>query len=94
MTHLRSFLGAYNFVRSHFKVRTAIQGLAPLLKKNMVGKWTEKEQAAADKVRTAVQAAMGVYSPIPRGDMLLITDSSTFGGGGTLSQWQPKDYYV
>ena len=93
-TDLRSFLGIYNFVRRHFKVGTAIQELTHLLRKNCKWEWTQKEQDAVNLIRKAITDATGITTPIRGTDMILITDSCQFGGGGTLYQWQPKDLYT
>ena len=81
-----------NFYRRHipwFSFSSAM--LSDLTKKGVKWNWTPEHQKNFEelKAKLASQTLLGV--PQSMGEMVLITDSSDKGGGGTLFQWQKME---
>ena len=89
---LRTFLGACNFFRRHVKAFTfSSAGLTDLLKKNARFVWTEKEESLIEEIKSKLLSSVPLGVPRSTGEMVVVTDASDRGGGGTLFQWQALD---
>ena len=86
---VRSFIGACNFSCSHIKNFTYTSAiLKDLIKKSTTWRWGPQEQQAFDKLKDKVANAKCLGVPRAQGEIVLVTDSSNVGGGGTLFQWK------
>ena len=86
---VRSFIRACNFYRCHIKKFTYTSAiLTDLIKKSTTWRSGPQEQHAFDKLKHKVANAkcLGVHRA--QGEIILVTDTSKVGGGGTLFQWQ------
>jgi hypothetical protein len=89
---LRSFLGACNFFRRHVKNFTySTASLTDLLKKNARFHWSSKEEALVSEIKQKLLTTTPLGVPRSSGEMVIVTDASDQGGGGTLLQWQAMD---
>ena len=59
-----------------------------LIKNETKWQWTQKEHAALEELKGKLKNCLILGVPRPVGEMLLVTDASDIGGGGTLFQWQ------
>ena len=87
---VRSFIGACDFYRRHnknFIDTSAI--LINLIQKSTTWRWGPQEQQAFDELRDNVANAKCLGVPRAQREIILVTDASNVGGGGTLFQWQP-----
>ena len=90
-TSLRGFLGIYNFLRRHVRGgKDQHRALTSLLANDVPWKWTDKDEKQLDDVRAAIAQHLKCGYPLAGWEMILITDSSKFGGGGGIWQWQPQ----
>ena len=86
---VRSFIGACNFYRRHVKNFTCTSAiLMDLIKKSTTWRWGPQEQQALHKLKDKVANAKCLGVPRAQGEIILVTDASNVGGGGTLFQWQ------
>ena len=86
---VRSFIGACNFYRRHIKNFTYTSAvLTDLIKKSTTWRWGPQEQQAFDELKDKVANAKCLGVPRAQGEIILVTDASNVGGGGTLFQWQ------
>ena len=86
---VRSFIRACNFYRRHIKNFTYTSAiLTHLIRKSTTWRLGPQEQQAFDKLKGTVASAKGLRVPRARGEIILVTDVSNVGGGGTLPQWQ------
>ena len=86
---VRSFIGACNFYRRHIKNFTHTSALlTDLIKKSTTWRWGPEEQQAFDELKDKVANAKCLGVPRAQGEIILVTDASNVGGGGTLFQWQ------
>ena len=86
---VRSFIGACNFYRRHIKNFTYTSAiLTDLIKKSTTWRWGPQEQQAFNKLEDKVDNAKCFRVPRAQGEIILVTDASNVGGGGTLFQWQ------
>ena len=86
---VRSFIGACNFYRRHIKKFTYTSAiLTDLIRKSTTSRWGPQEQQAFDELQDKVANAKCLGVPRARGGIILVTDASNVGGGGTLFQWQ------
>ena len=86
---VRSFIGACNFYRRHIKNFTYTSAvLTDLMKKSTTWRWGPQEQQAFDELKDKVANAKCLGVPRAQGEIILVTDASNVGGGGTLFQWQ------
>ena len=86
---VRSFIGAGNFYRRHIKnfiYTSAI--LTDLIKNSTTWRRGPPEQQAFDELKDKVANAKCLGVPRAQGKIILVTDASNAGGGGTLFQWQ------
>ena len=87
---LQSFLGACNFYRRHVKNFTFSSAiLTELTKKNVPWNWTEEHERAFLELKSKLANVSGLGVPNIEGEIVLVTDASNIGGGGSLFQWQP-----
>ena len=85
---VRSFIGACNFYGRHIKNFTYTSAiLTDLIKKSTTWRWGPQEQQAFEKLKDRVANAKCLGVPRAQGEVLLVTDASNVGGGGTLFQW-------
>ena len=59
-----------------------------LIKKSTTWRWGPQEQQAFDELKDKVANAKCLGVPRAQGEIILVTDASNVGGGGTLFQWQ------
>ena len=86
---VRSFIGACNFYRHHIKNFTYTSAiLTDLIKKSTTWRWGPQEQQAFDELKNKVANTKCLGVPRAQGEMILVTDASNVGGGGTLFRWQ------
>jgi hypothetical protein len=88
VAELRSLLGSVNWIRRHVTDIRPTYVLSELLKKNKKWNWQEIHEQAWNDLKDAVLKATAVCNPVPNAPMLLVTDASEEGGGGTLLQLQ------
>ena len=89
LNDVRSFIGACNLHRRHFKTFTYTSAiLTDLIKKSTTWCWGPLEQQAFDELKNKVANAKCLGVPRAQGEILLVTDASNVGGGGTLFQSQ------
>ena len=62
--------------------------LTDLIKKSTLGAWVLNKQQAVDELKCKVANAKCLGVPKAQGKIILVTDASNVGGGGTLFQWQ------
>ena len=86
---VRKFIGACNFYRRHIKNFTYTSAiLTDLIKKSATWCWGQQEHQAFDELKDKVANAKCLGVPRTRSEIILVTDASNVGGGGTLFQWQ------
>ena len=86
---VRSFIGACNFYRRHIKNFTYTSAvLTDLIKKSTTWRWGPQEKQAFDELKDKVANAKCLGVPRAQGKIILVTDASNVGGGGTFFQWQ------
>ena len=89
---VRSFIWACNFYRRHIKNFTYTSAiLKHLIKKSTTWRWGPQEQQAFAKLKEKVANAECLGVPRAQGEIILVTDASNVGGGGTLFQWQAQE---
>ena len=82
-------LGRATFYRRHIKNFTYTSAvLTDLIKKSTTWRWGPQEQQAFDELKDKVANAKCLGVPRAQGEIILVTDASNVGGGGTLFQWQ------
>ena len=85
---VRSLIGACSFYRRHIKNFTYTSAiLTDLIKKSTTWCWSPQEQEAFDELKDKVASAKCLGVPRAQGEIILVTDASNVGGGGTF-QWQ------
>ena len=86
---VRSFIRACTFYRRHIKNFTYTSAtLTDLIKKTTTWRWGPQEQQAFGKLKDKVANAKCLGVPRAQGEIILVTDASNVGGGGTVFQWQ------
>ena len=86
---VRSLIGACNFYCRHIKNFTYTSAtLTDLTKKTTTWRWGPQEQQAFDELNHKVANANCLGVPKAQGQIILVTDASNVGGGGTLFQWK------
>ena len=89
LKQLRSFIGALNFYRRHIHNFTASSArLTDLTKKNAKWVWGPDEERCFQELKNKIANVRCLGVPRSSGEILVITDSSDIGGGGSLFQWQ------
>ena len=86
---VRSFVGACNFYRRHIHNFTYCSApLTDLIKKTTPWRWTSREEECFQELKKKIASSNCLGVPRPEGEIVLITDASDVGGGGTIYQWQ------
>ena len=86
---VRSFIEAFNFYRRHIKNFTYTRAiLTDLIKKSTTWRSGPQERQPFDELKEKVANAKCLGVPTAQGEIILVTDASNLGGGGTLFQWQ------
>ena len=86
---VRSFVGACNFYRRHIHNFTYSSApLTDLIKKTTPWRWTSREEECFQELKKKIASSNCLGVPRPEGEIVLITDASDVGGGGTIYQWQ------
>ena len=84
-----SFIEACNFYRRHIRNFTYTSAiLTDLTKKGTTWRWGPQEQQAFDELKDNVANVKCLGVPRAQGEIILVTDASNVGGGGTLFQCQ------
>ena len=86
---VRSFVRACNFYRCHIHNFTYSSApLTDLIKKSTPWRLTAREEECFQELKrkNASSNCLGVSRP--KGEIVLITDASDVGGGGTIYEWQ------
>ena len=65
--------------------------MTDLLKKNARFVWCEKEEALIEEIKSKLLSSTPLGVPRSTGEMVVVTDASDRGGGGTFIQWQSLD---
>ena len=92
---VRSFIGACNFYHRHIKNFTYTSAiLTDLTKKTATWRWGPQEQHAFDELKDKVANTKCLAMPRAQEEIILVTDASNVGGGGTLFQWQALEKEV
>ena len=85
----RSFIGDCNFYRRHIKHFTYCSAIpTALIKKSTTWRWGPQEQQVFDELKDKVASATCSGLPGAQGEIILLTDASDVGGGGTFFRWQ------
>ena len=88
---VRSFVGACNFYRRHIKNFTYTSAiLMDLIKKSTTWRWGPQGQKASDEPKDKVANPKCLGVPRAQGEIIMVTNASNVGGGGTLFQWQRR----
>ena len=83
---VRSFVGACNFFRRHIHNFTYYSApLTDLINNTTPWRWTTREQGGCQE---KIASSQCLELPRPKGVIVLTTDTSDVGGGGTSYQWQ------
>ena len=86
---VHSFIGACNFYCRHIRNSTYTSAiLTDLIKKSTTWRWRPQEQQVFDKLKDKVANAKCLGVPRAQGYIIVVTDASNVGDGGTLFQWQ------
>ena len=86
---VRSFVGACNFYRRHIHNCTYSSGpFTHLIKKPTPWKWTAREEECFQELEKKIASSNCLGVSRSKGEIVLITDASDVGGGGTIYQWQ------
>ena len=89
---VRSFIGACNFYHRHIKNFSYTRAiLTDLIKKSTTWCWGPQEKQAFDELKKKVANAKCPGVPRAQGEIMVVTDASNMGRGGTLLQWQALD---
>ena len=82
---VRSFIGACNFYGHHIHNFTYSSApLTDLIKETNPSRWTDKEEACCQKSKKKISSTNCLGVSRPKGEIILVTDASDVGGGGTL----------
>ena len=86
---VRSVVGACNFYRRHIHNFTYPPApLTDVIKKTTPWRWTAREEECFQALKEKIASSNCLGVPRPKGVIVLITDASDVGGGGTIYQWQ------
>ena len=86
---IRAFIGSSNFYRRHIRKFTYFSVLLTnLTKKSEKWEWTPAHQAEFEQLKSRLSSLLIWGVPRADGELLLISDGSDEGGGGSLYQWQ------
>ena len=80
---VRSFVGACNFYRRHIHNFTYSSApLTDLIKKTALWRWTAREKECFRELKKKIAFSNCLGVPRPKGEIVVITDSSDVGGAG------------
>ena len=83
-----SFVGACNFHQRHIhNFRYSSTPLTDLIEKTNPWRWTYREEACFQELKTTNSPTNCLGAPRPKGEIILVTDACDVGRGGTLYQW-------
>ena len=86
---VRRFVGACHLYRRHIHNFTYSSAtLTDLIKKITPWRWTTRDQECFQVLKKKLAPSNCLGVPRPRGEIVLITDASDVGGGGTIYQWK------
>ena len=86
---IRALLGSCNFYRRHICTFTySSHLLTDLTKKTVPWTWTPEHEAQFQEIEEKLRSLRLLGTPAPEGKIVVITDASLVGGGGTVLQWQ------
>ena len=86
---IRAFLGSCNFYMRHILTFTySSHLLTDLTKKTVPWKWTPEHEAQFQEIKEKLRSLRLLGTPAPEGEVVVITDASLVGGGGTFLQLQ------
>ena len=86
---VRRFVAACNFYRRHIQNFTYSSApVTDLIKKTTPWRWTTREEECFQEFKKKMASPNCLGVPRPKGEIILITDASDVGGGGTVCQWQ------
>ena len=86
---VRSSIGTCNLCCCHIKnVSYTRTVLTNIIKGSTTWRWGSQGQQEFDKLKEEVANAKCLGVPNAQGEIILVTDASNVGGGGTLFQWQ------
>ena len=84
---VRTFVGACNFYRRHIHNFTYSSApLTDLINKTTPWRWTAREEECFQELKKKIACSNCLGVPRPKGEIVLITDASDVGGGGTVYQ--------
>ena len=84
--------GPCNFYHSHIRNYTYTSAiLTDLIKKSTTWRWGPQKQQAFGELKDKVANRKCLGVPRAQGEIVLVTDASSVGGGGTLFQWQAPE---
>ena len=82
---VRSYIGACSLYRRHIKNFTYTSAtLADLIKNSTLWRWGRQEQQAFYELKDKVANAKCLGVPTAQGEIILVTEATNVGGGGTL----------
>ena len=82
---VRSFVGACNFYRRHIHSFTYTSApLTDQIKKTTPWRWTARKEECFQELKKKIATPNCLGVPRPKGEIVLITDASDVGGGGTI----------
>ena len=82
---VRIFVGACNLYRRHIHNFTYSSApLTDLIKKTTPCRWTAREEEGFQELKKKIASSNCLGVPRPKGEIVLITDASDVGGGGTI----------
>ena len=88
---MQSVLGSVQWIRRHVQDVRPCFVLSNLLGKNNVWDWTAKHEEAWNDLQKSLKSILKCYVPVPGRPMVLVTDASEEGGGGTVLQLQQDE---
>ena len=87
VTDVRAFLGFASYHRRFIQDFSAIADpLTRLSKKNVKFSWSDEQEIAFTRLKTALVSAPMLHHPVPDAPFVLDTDASAYALGGVLSQ--------
>ena len=82
-------MGGCNFYRRTIHNFTySFAPLTDLIKKTTPWRWIAREEECFQELKKKIASSNCLGLPRPKGEIVLITDASDVGGGGTIYQWQ------
>ena len=86
---VRGFVGACNFYRRNIHTFTYSSASSiDLIQKCTPWRWTARQEECFHELKKKIASSNCLGVPRPKGEIVLITDASDVGGGGTIYQLQ------